>query len=211
MDVDTWEGIAADILGETGCDDGLAVDAFELAACCGLDVRTWRRPLAMLDRVDRTIWVSDRVRRERQHMSVAHELGHWALTRAGEPDSEDGARWIGGALMLPRRVLDRDLRSGWSITRLRSRHVNASAEAIATRVTQLRSAVVTVVDQGRARKRFASRGFEHVARTLTRRERRMIDAATEQGVEICEGLACATPIVDGPHRRVVLVCHADAL
>ncbi len=138
-----WEGAAAELLDAT-CTTA-PVDALELAAACGLEVRTRPRAGAVLD--GSVLWVEERARPERFQGLIAHELGHVALDRSRLPQSERGATYVGGALRLPRREMLRDLReTAWSITALRARHPHASATAIAVRITQLRTACVALFD-----------------------------------------------------------------
>lgn len=130
-----WEGAASELLDAT-CTTP-PVDAFKLADACEMTVRPWSGRGAMWDG-DTTIKLNMRARRERQHGQLAHELGHFALRRARIDDSEEGARWVGGALLLPRREFGRDLvETAWTLSRLRERHVNASAQMIAYRIVQL--------------------------------------------------------------------------
>lgn len=211
-----WEGLAAELLDATGCDEP-PVDAFELAACAGFVVRAASR--AALDSERRVIHVDIRARSERQHMGVAHELGHWLLRRSGA-DSEDGARYLGGALLLPRAAYSADLtRTAWSIGKLRERHVNASATACAVRITQLRDAVVTVLDpRGRLRPwRVVSPWVaEPRLRRVTAWERELARAAYEAGEEVRgDGLCYAAPLTEGARgaeeHRVIVVCEIEQL
>lgn len=208
-----WEGIAADILGETGCDSP-PVDALELAACCGLSAKPWGRAYARLNRKRAEIRYPAAARLTRQHGLVAHEIGHWALVRGGADNDEDGARYLAGALLLPRRHFDRDLtRTSWAMAELRAKHVHASVEMIARRVCQLRDAVVTIVDEGRVRERIASAWLtEPRLHRMSRWERELVDRALETG-ETAHGdqLCYAVPLIDPPHRRVIVVCEAEQL
>ncbi len=206
-----WEGIAGDILGETGCDDP-PVDAFVLAGCCSLKVYPWARDYAQLD--GNVIHYPAKGRPVRQHGLIAHEVGHWALKRARARNSEPGARYLAGALMLPRRAFDRDLRTiGWDLAPLRARHVNASAEMIARRITQLRDAVATIIDNGKVSRRVASPWLaEPHFRRLSRWERELAEQALETG-ETARGdeLCYAVPILDPPYQRVIVICEAEQL
>jgi len=130
------EEIAAELLEESLAN--VPVDALELAACCGLHVARVQCRTAML--YDGTIYVSHLARGSWAHVLVAHELGHWALRRAGQPDLERDADYLAGALLVPRLALERDLRSGWDLDALRAVHVHAPASTIAARIAQLRGA-----------------------------------------------------------------------
>lgn len=142
-----WEGIARDVLEGTFCEDP-PVDAFELAACCGLGIQSRGGPASIFGDVIR---VDMRMRKTRQHGQVAHEIGHWALRRAQAENTEDGARYIAGALMLPWLAFGRDLReTSWQLSELTRRHPNASAEMIARRIVQLRGGFASIWDRGRA-------------------------------------------------------------
>lgn len=213
MDAFEWEGIAADILGETGCDEA-PVDAFVLAGCSSLRVKPWRRSYAQLDRGRGVIRYPVDARLVRQHGLIAHEVGHWALTRARAPNTEAGARYLAGAFLLPRRIVDRDLKvMAWAMDELRAKHVNASVEMIARRITELRDAVATVIDNGRVTRRVASAWLATPGlRRISRWERQLADEAlrTEQTVHGDE-LCYAVPVIDPPWRRVVLVCEAEQL
>jgi hypothetical protein len=212
VDSESWEGIAADVLEATGCDTP-PVSALELAACCGIAVRL--RPIARARMVRDTIEVSASVRPRRMHGLIAHELGHWALARAGEPDSELAARYLAGALMLPRRAFDRDLvTTGWSLEELQLRHPHASAEMIARRVTTMRDAVASIWDQGRCSARVASPWLDELAvgARPSRLERQLVERALERAeVQHPAPLVWALPVIDGPHRRVVVVLEAEQL
>lgn len=207
---ETWEGIALDVLDEAGAD--APVSAFALAAACGLEVRL--APLARARMAHGVIEVSAAARPRRQHGLVAHELGHWALERAEEPDTEPGARYLAGALMLPRRAFDRDLTdTGWDLAELQARHPNASAEMIARRVTTLRDAVASIWDGGRFTARVASAWLEErVPARATTRERQLALATFASGeVQHPAELVWAVPVFDGDHRRVVVVIEAEQL
>lgn len=204
----TWEGIAGDVLEEAGAT--APVSAFALAAACGFTVRPHPLLRARLD--GSTIYVNARARPQRQHGLVAHELGHWALERAAEPDTELGARYLAGALMLPRLAFDRDLRAtGWSLVELQARHPNASAEMIARRVTTLRDAVASIWDGGRFTARVASPWLELGTRpTVQERQLAATTFATGEVQHPAE-LVWSLPVFDGAHRRVVVVIEAAQL
>lgn len=205
-----WEGVAADVLGETGCDDP-PVDAFELADCLGLEVR--RSPDHDGHLVGDVVYVPMAARRVRRHGVCAHEMAHWCLDRAAEDNTEDAARYLSGALMLPRRPFDRDLcETAWDLRLLQQRHINASAEMIARRVVTMRDAVATVIDNGRVKARDASPWLHERFRRLSRWERELADEVLESGETVRgDELVWAFPVFHGCWRRVVLVAEAEQL
>ncbi|MFW6087506.1 MAG: ImmA/IrrE family metallo-endopeptidase [Myxococcota bacterium] len=205
------EGIAAEILEETGCDEP-PVDAFELAELCGCEVRPGRRGGGGGRRGD-VILVDVTARTVRQHGVVAHELGHWALERAGEDDSEDGARYLGGAFMLPRRPFERDLdATSWDLQALRARHLNASAEMIARRIVALRDGVASIWDQGKLRRRVSSPWLPEPFRRPTRLERELVAEVLEGGETVrADSMIWAVPVFDRGWRRVIVVAEAEQL
>lgn len=202
-----WEGVAADVLESTGCDDP-PVDAFELADCCGLEVRH-----GLTHRDGNVIYIDSRTRDVRQHGLVAHELAHWALCRAKEQNTEPAANFVSGALMLPRCAFEKDLRSSdWDLRQLRARHIYASAEMIARRIVGLRDAVATIVDAGRIKARAASPWLPDRFRRMSRFERDLVDEALRTGeVQRADDLIWAFPVFDGAHRRVVVIAEAAQL
>lgn len=208
-----WEGIAADVLASTGCDDP-PVDAIELAELCGLEVaHVPHVPGGRL--VGRRIEVNPKLRLVRLHGTVAHELAHDLLERAKEENTEPAARYLAGALMLPRRAFLRDMgQTQWSLVLLRERHPNASAEMIARRIVSLRDAVASIWDEGRCRVRVASPWLDErvVGRRTTALERGLAAHVLETGkVERPADLVWAVPFFDGKHRRVVVVVEAEQL
>lgn len=156
MGHDDLEGIARSALEET-CTEA-PVDAFALAHALDVEVREFPGREAFIDLTRPCIYLPSRPAREvRRHGSVAHELGHLLLREHGLDHQDEGAaRYLSGALLVPREALDRDLRRGWSVRDLRARHPNASHEMLVRRVTQLRPAVATVIDGGRVTARVAS-------------------------------------------------------
>lgn len=187
------EGIAAELLEAALVEPPL--DAIELAASCGLEVRFSEVRDAVL--FGQTIYVSRRARLSRAHLLVAHELGHWALARAGQADREADADYLAAALLVPRRALERDLRDGWDLDALRAVHVHAPASTIATRIAQLRDATAAIYDEGRLRRRV---GPELVG------ERELVDEALvrERAVRL-DATTGAWPVIDGRSRRVIVV------
>lgn len=203
------EGIAAAVHDRAGVDG--SVDAFDLAARLGLRVEQIARRGATLTGDD-VIEVDIRSRLTRQHGLVAHELGHWALDVHGEERlDEPAARFLSGALLVPRVQLERDLRATWRLDELMHRHPCASAEMIARRICELRDAVVTVIDNGRVRARIASPWLGTPPR-LSRFERELVEEALGSGDVVEAGaLVHAMPLVEGNWRRVIVVAEAEQL
>lgn len=208
---DALEGIASDLHGATGCDEP-PVDAFELAELCGVEVHS--QSPAGGRRVGNRVYLNTTTRDVRQHGILAHELGHWALDRAHEPNTEGGARYLSGALMLPRVAFERDLRdTAWALDKLRRRHCNASAEMIARRIVALRDAVATIIDNGKITARVVSPWLEDPRlRRTSRWERELADRALDTE-EIVRGanLVWALPVIDGHWRRVVIIAEHEQL
>lgn len=196
------EGVAADVLSATGCDDP-PVDAFELAACCGLHVELSDVRSALL--YDETIYVSRRARVSRVQLMVAHEIGHWALRRADQPwQVEPDADYIAAALLVPWRSLARDLRGGWDLDRLRLRHPNAPASVIAARVAIFRDAGAAIYDGARLRRRIgpAILDISH--------ERQIASEAIETGRPVrLDDRTGAWPVIDGRWRRAVVLAASQ--
>lgn len=207
--MDGWEGLAQWLLDET-CMEA-PISAYRLADACDLEVVSWVGSGAMLDTRSRRIHVNAKARLERRHGLIAHEIGHWLL-REFDEDSEAGARFLSGALLLPRRTFSRDLRETWRLSRLKERHPNASAEMIARRIVELREAVVTIID-GRATRRIVSDSINDVRlHRISQWERDLADAALESGSEVeGDGLCYASPIINDSWRRVIVVCDAEQL
>ncbi|AKF08858.1 hypothetical protein DB32_006007 [Sandaracinus amylolyticus] len=207
-----WEGTAARALERAKV--GAPVSAFELAKGLGLEIEAWSGAGAELDADAQVIRVNPRVRLVRRHGLIAHECGHWVLRIEGD-DSEKGARYLAGAMLLPRWDFDLDLkRTAWSLLKLRDRHPNASAEMIARRIVEVREAVATIIDNGRVTSRVFTPGLmvEPRLRRVSRWERGLADQALEAGAEVRGDELCyAVPLVDGPWRRVIVVCEAEQL
>lgn len=215
-----WEGVAAEAGDETGNDEP-PVSALVYAKCFGMELETWSSRGAQLDEEAGVVRYNPRARNEQIHRDVAHELGHLLQRRAGLPDLEDGARHIGGALLMARRVMNLDIpRLAWSVVKLRARHTNVSELALAVRITQLRDAVVTCIDP-RGRKRAWRRASPWItdARATTqmpsRFERELAAEAWRAGAEIrADSLCYAVPVIDVDNsgdERVVVVCELEQL
>lgn len=205
-----WEGAAARAVEEAKV--AAPVSAYELARGLGLRIIAGPVPGARLNPTQRLIELNPRARKVRRHGLIAHEVGHFVLQRDGE-DSEAGASYVGSACMLPRLDIDRDIRrTAWSLLKLRDLHPNASAEMIARRIVELRDAVVTIID-GRTVRRVASPWLtDPRLRRTSRWERDLAERALEIGEEVRGDELCyAVPFIDGPWRRVIVVCEAEQL
>lgn len=203
-----WEGAARAVHDETGV--SAPVDAFQLARAVGLVCMPGPRGTAALD--GDLVRYDASARPVRQHGLIAHEVAHRVLQLHGEADTEPAANYTAGALMLPRARFDRDLRRTWDLRELRAAHPNASAEMIARRITQVRDAVVTVLDQGRLRARVASPWAGAPSARLTPLERELADAALASGdVKRESEMLAAYPFFDGEHRRVIVIADAQQL
>lgn len=192
--IEDLEGIARDIHHATG--GLLPVDAFELAELCGLRLVPWYRSYGAI-RGDE-IFYPIRARLQRQHGIIAHEIGHFALERAGlDPRCEPSARYLAGALLLPQTPFFRDaMELDFDLPLIQTRHPNASAEMIAVRLTQVAPAVAWIWDNGKlARQYGVDEGDveDLVDRVLTAEE------------PVSDGDLDAWPIFDGQWRRVIVV------
>lgn len=197
MDTADLEGIAADLHHATG--DLLPVDAFELATLCGLELRAWARPQGDLDLEAGVIRYPGRARVVRQHGVVAHELGHWALAQAGEDHTAEwAARYLAGALLLPRDAFLRDAWAcDWDLEQLRRRHPHASAEMVVVRMTQVSPACAWVWDDGRVRRTYGANAGEDVEAIVGR--------VLASEVPLRDGAVRAWPLLERGYRRVVVV------
>lgn len=153
-----------------------------------------------------------RARPTRQHGLVAHELGHWALRWAGEPDSEASASYLAGALLVPRRSLERQLGARWCLVELCAAHPNASCEMIAHRVVARRNAVALVVDNGRVRSRIVGARAPASLRRPTVLERDLAAlAVSSRMVARHHDRIAAWPVIDGDYERAVVISDVEAL
>lgn len=198
IDRETLEGVALDVHGRTGFDDP-PVDAFDLAGTPSLRMSVKWTNDAHAYRADRCLKIPRDFARypPRAHGAITHEAAHVLLDDYGITQSEPAARYLGAALLAPRRALDRGLRAGWDLQRLMAQHVNASAELLARRIVDLRHARFAMWDYGRLRYRI---GEAHA------RERELVGAALETGEAQRENdLDGAWPIFDGSWRRVIVL------
>lgn len=196
------EGVAREVHDETGVE--CPIDAFLLAQLCGVDTRPWPRSHGEI--VGDLIRYPARARHTRQHGVVAHELGHWLLRERGlDFRDEASARYLAGALMLPRRGFLEDLSAtDWDLFAMLAIHVNISAEMCAVRMCQLSPAVATIYDQGHETRRYVG---EHAMRDDDA-DRTLADRALELERPVRGEGAAAWPMLDGAHRRVVVVRRA---
>lgn len=196
MDVRLLEGIAREAWESTG--GILPVDAEALANACDYEVRWWAKGDGA--RSGRVIWAPLKSRPTRQHGRIAHELGHGLLEEHGcDPCDEEAARYLAGALLLPRTPFLSDVReSDYDLWELERRHPNASAEMIICRMTQVSPAVASVWDGGRLHRSYGGgpEDAEIVDRVL----------ALEQPIN--DGAVRAWPVLDGVYRRVLVVRRA---
>lgn len=175
------------------------VDALDLADRLSVEVCYSDAGESIL--MGNVVFVPRRVRIQRLHWLIAHELGHWALREAGEDSAcERSANYVAGALLLPRQAMLAQLRSGWDVARLQLENPHAPAHAIAVRVVQLRGASAAIYDQGRLRRRW---GPESALEGEIAAE--AFETARPVRVDDCTG---AWPVFDGKHRRVVVLVAA---
>lgn len=194
------EGLARDLLHEVAIDP--PVDAYQLAARCGVELRPVGGARATLDLDRLVLRYPHRVRPARLHMAICHELGHWLLYRDGlDHHDEAAADYLGGALLLPREAFVRDLAAtGWDLDQLRQRHPHASAQAIVVRMTQVSPATASVWDAGRLHRVYGEHDVEGA--------RALVDRALETETPIRDGDVSAWPVLDGAFRRVLVVERA---
>src|SRR5699024_535980 len=131
---------------------------------------------------------------------VAHELGHWLLEDVGlDPDDERSARYLAGALMLPRAPFLRDVqRTDYDLDELQALHPNASAEMIVCRITQVRSATAWIWDNGKLARVYGVPSDDASIAAL-------VDRVLTLEEPCRDGSARAWPRMDGCWRRVVVV------
>lgn len=204
------ESVALDVLEELGRPDP-PMNAFSLANALGIKVVASNVRSASL--AGNVIFVSTHARDVRQHGLIAHELGHWALIQADQPDTEVAASYVGAALMLPRTHFDRDLHAtSWDLRELRAKHVHCSAELIARRIVALRDAVVSIWDNGRLKTRIASPWLPEGYRRISTFELELAERVLEDGDTVQAGkLAWGFAVFSESWRRVITVCEAEQL
>lgn len=211
------EGIAQEVLDDLGLEPPM--DAFVLAAALGLTLRGWSRSGGSI--TGDVIRYPVKARPVLQHFVVAHEVGHWLLTRAdaergeaAEPDDaacdelvsrdrdEEACDYLAGALLLPRAPFERDLtRTDWDLFALQELHPNVPASKIALRMCQLSpSASATVWDAGRLH---SWTGAPDLAL-----DRELVSLVLSEDRPARDGNVAAWPVLDGRWRRVVVVRRA---
>lgn len=193
--VEELEGVALRVHGEL---DTERLDAFAIAAQLGVEVRIWAKSHGM--RRGDTIFCPSpmKVRETRRQGILAHELGHWLLEAFGlDARCETSARYLAGALMLPRERFLRDMASAeYDLGQLLARYPNSSAEMIVVRMTQLSPATAWVWDHGRLARRYGldeDDVSDYVDRVLTCEE------------PVIDGAIGAWPVFDGRWRRVIVL------
>lgn len=197
IDAATLEGIARDIHERTG--SILPVCAFNLALWCGVTLRPWMKSKGHFCAETNTISYPVKSRRVRQHGAILHELGHWALLRAGEDHiNEWAARYLGGALALPREAFLRDIYDcDWDLFALQERHPNASAQKLAIRMTQVAPASSWVWDDGEVTGRYGLEADDDVSA--------FIDRVVRGEEPLRDGIERGWPLLEPGHRRVIVV------
>jgi hypothetical protein len=194
------EGLAEYVLQRTGCDDP-PVDAFDLADLCRLKIRYVPGRDAKIEGRIIKLGGDESIRHTRVHGRIAHEIAHYVLARFKHPNTEPNARYLGAALLVPRRPLDRQLRRGWDLHALMARHLNASAELLARRIVDLRSnASLAIYDEGRFRYRVGHRDLKPSNESELAAEA----LETRSAIRV-DDLTGAWPICDATHRRVLVL------
>lgn len=197
LDATDLEGIARDVHDATG---GIVpVDAFDLATACGLTLRATPGANSGIDLEAMVIRYPARSRAVRQHGAIAHELGHWALWQAEEDHRvERHARYLAGALMLPREAFRRDVYTcDWDLDAIRGRHPNVSAEMTVVRMTQVSDACAWVWDDGAVRRRYGTSDDEGVDA--------IVDRVIRESAPVHDGDVHGWPLLEPGHRRVIVV------
>jgi hypothetical protein len=188
------EELAAEIHEETGIET--PVDMFVLAEALGVRCIPTASETGFLAGDD--LYYPEAVSHVRQQGQTGHELGHWVLKDKGlDPSNERHARYLAGALMLLAEPFARHLEeTRGDLAALRAIHVNASAEMLAVRMTQLGGRTVSVWEKGVLLRTYgerdANRDVELVMRTL------------ECGQPL-RGPTSAWPVFDGDWRRVIVI------
>lgn len=201
-EIPALEGVALGLLEELG-DPCSPISAFSLAETCGLRiVRRGRRARLHGDTIELPAGAGG----PECHRRVIHELGHWALQRADEDDSEAGADHVGMALMLPRREFDLDLRATWwDLRKLEAKHVHCAPEMLAARIASMRDAHVTIWEGGRVARRLAS-PWVRLRRRVSPLERELMERVLASGEDQDGGNLLWAFAVEGRPRRVITVC-----
>lgn len=209
MSFRSWEANAAQLRAELGLDD-VVVHPKILASRYELDVLGAGRRESCI--AGGRILVDAGATHEQQAFDLAHELGHFALDRYNDEQSERGASYIAGALLLPRRSLRVALvKFGWDLDELRRHFLHASPEVIARRIADVAEAVVTITDGRRVLARVASPWLAAPRGALTTIEREVLQRAVEARRRVDEGWISATPYFGGAHPRVIIIAEREQL
>ncbi len=199
------------------------VDTFEVAHCWGIRIEHANIVGGELDYDERVIRLNTTEHPIRQQGTCGHELGHFGLIRAGLPNTERGAKHVGGAVLMPWVQMNRHIaQTERSILKLRVLHPNASAIALAVRITQLRDTVATIIDPHGHEKpwRVHSPWIDDPRITLkvSRWERELAERAFAAGEEVRDErapLSYALPVFDDPDApgldRVIVVVERTQL
>lgn len=189
------EGTARWFHEETGIDS--PVDAFDVADALDLRIEhihgtggRWEPGRVVLGRSTPA---------RKTHSVLVHECAHELLHRVRTVNDERSARYLAAAILVPRRALDRQLRAGWDLHRLMAFHTNASAELLARRITDVRSAHLAVYDHGRLRYRV---GPAKPLATELALVAQALSTSAPVRVDDCSG---AWPVFDGQWRRVLVL------
>lgn len=192
------EGLADSVHDDLGMDSS---DAFAIAEYLGLRCLPWAKSYAEISGGVIRHPIPPKTRETRMHGLVAHEAAHALMREEGMAwRCEPSARYLAGALMLPRARFRRDMaRADYDLEALRGLHPNASAEMIVVRMTQLSPVTAWVWDNGKLARHYGvdeDDVGELVDRVLT----------VEQPVH--DGELGAWPLFDGQWRRVIVVKKA---
>ncbi|MBC7171640.1 MAG: hypothetical protein H5U40_04400, partial [Polyangiaceae bacterium] len=193
------EGIAREVWESTG--EMEPVEAFELARRCGLTLRGWMKPEGK--REGATLWYPLGARHVRQQGAVRHELSHFVAEDHGlDPHNEEIARYLSGALGLPRRPFLRQLEeTDIDLDVLQTLHPHVSGEALIVRATQLLPATAWVWDAGKIARVYGVPSEEAVVAELVDRVLTLEEPCRDGNVR-------AWPRFDGSWRRVLVVRRA---
>lgn len=197
MDPGDLEGVAQWVLEQVGFDDP-PIDALDLADLLTLTIRYV--PGCGGSIRGKMIELGTSTPTRRVHSVVAHECAHHVLASLGMTNDEQHARYLGAALLVPRRALYRQLRAGWDLEALCSVHVNASAELLARRIVEVRQdAGLALYDRGRLRYRIG-----HRLDVAHERELVSVAHATAEPARIDARTGAWPVVVDGWRRVLVL-------
>lgn len=199
MDALELEGIARGVHDQTGIE--APVDAFDIAAAMEIVCKPWMR--ADGARAGDVVRFPSMARDARQHGTVAHELGHWLLDFHGhDARDERAARYLAGALMLPRQRFLRDCAAtDYDLDELQRIHVHASAEMIVVRMTQVSAATAWVWDNAKLARVYGVPSDDDSIAAL-------VDRVLTLEEPCRDGRLSAWPRIDGRWRRVLVVARA---